>query len=65
MTDEEERLFKTEIQKPDTDLDGYLDGEEVIHLYSPKAGAQVLLDGSDLTNFYTNPTRSLPAVNNG
>ena len=58
LTDEEERLFDTGVQKPDTDLDGYLDSEELIHLYSPKSGGMARLENSGLVKVYINSTFS-------
>ncbi len=45
LTDIEEVLYGTDPNRPDTDLDTYLDGNEVNHLYHPNALApQTLLD---------------------
>ena len=45
LTDVEEVLYGTDPYRPDTDLDTYLDGNEVNHLYHPNALApQTLLD---------------------
>lgn len=53
LTDVEERLFNTDEQKPDTDMDGFLDGAEVKFLYDPtKAG--VKLDVSSGATLYKN-----------
>ncbi len=39
LTDNQETLiYATDPQNPDTDGDGYLDGEEVKHGYSPRCG---------------------------
>lgn len=35
LAEKEEILFGTKANKPDSDGDGYLDGEEIINLYSP------------------------------
>ena len=35
LTDLEEALFTTNARSPDTDADGFLDGNEVFHLYNP------------------------------
>lgn len=43
LTDVEEELFATNSAKPDTDDDGYLDGNEVYHLYNPGGTAPVTL----------------------
>jgi len=54
LTEEEEKLYKTDPLIPDSDGDGYLDGEEVTSLYSPiSLGGK--LDTSGLVNLYTNP----------
>jgi len=55
LTDPEEDLYGTEKRKPDTDGDGYLDGEEVLNLFNPKAGGGALLENSGLVNIYKNP----------
>ncbi len=35
VTDEEERAFGTDFQKPDTDGDGFSDGQEIVNNYNP------------------------------
>jgi len=55
LTDVEEELYGTEKNKPDTDGDGFLDGEELISGYNPKAGGGALLETSGLVNKYNNP----------
>jgi len=55
LTDVEERLYSTDPQKPDTDSDGYLDGNEVYHLYNPGGTAPVTLLESELVTLYSNP----------
>ena len=55
LTDEEEDLYGTEKRKPDTDEDGYLDGQELINLFNPKAAGASLLETSGLVNKYSNP----------
>lgn len=54
LTDEEEKLYRTDFKDPDTDGDSYSDKEEIINLYSPvlKGGK---LETSGLTNLFTNP----------
>lgn len=44
LTDLEESLYGTEARNPDADNDGFLDGNEVFHLYNPagKAPARLL-----------------------
>lgn len=55
ITDEEEILFRTDSRKPDTDNDGFLDGNEVYHLFSPIATRPTTLRESGLVQTYTNP----------
>ncbi len=43
LTDLEEDLFKTNKNNPDTDGDGFLDGNEVFHLYNPNGQAPARL----------------------
>ncbi|NQV11723.1 hypothetical protein HQ524_00005, partial [Candidatus Uhrbacteria bacterium] len=45
LTDIEELLYGTQPNKPDTDQDGFLDGNEVFHLFHPDGFApETLLD---------------------
>lgn len=44
LTDEEEVLYGTTSTLPDTDTDGYVDGTEVEHGYSPLAAQDTLLE---------------------
>ncbi len=55
LTDMEEALYGTEVNKPDTDADGFLDGQELINGYNPKAAGSSLLETSGLVNKYENP----------
>ncbi len=55
LTDVEEELYGTEKRKPDTDADGFIDGQEIINGYNPKAAGSSLLKLSGLVNKYTNP----------
>ncbi len=55
LTDVEENLYGTEINKPDTDADGFLDGQELISGYNPKAAGASSLETSGLVNNYENP----------
>ena len=55
LTDVEEDLYGTDKRKPDTDNDGYIDGDEMINLYDPKQAGGALLENSGLVNIYTNP----------
>lgn len=45
LTDLEEILYGSDRTKPDTDDDGFLDGNEVFHLYSPIVANLALLSG--------------------
>lgn len=54
LTDVEEGLFNTDARKPDTDSDGFLDGNEVYHLYNPGGTAPVTLLESGLVKDYVN-----------
>ena len=48
LSDEEERdIYHTEVLISDTDDDGYLDGEEIEHGYSPHFGNGARLKSSD------------------
>ena len=50
ISDVEERVYGTDPAVPDTDADGFLDGNEVFHLYNPAAKAPVSLVDSGLVN---------------
>lgn len=50
LTDEEEILYSTGLNRPDSDADGYLDSEEIKNLYNP-AGPGLLSD-SELVSIY-------------
>lgn len=52
LTDEEEVLYATGLNRPDSDADGYLDGEELENLYNPLG--EGLLKDSGLVNVYKN-----------
>jgi len=54
LSDVEEELYGTELRKPDTDGDGYVDGEEVRNLYSPVLAGNNFLKDSPAVNTYTN-----------
>jgi len=54
LTDVEEALYGTDARKPDTDSDGFLDGNEVYHLYNPGGTAPVTLLESGLVKEYRN-----------
>ncbi|MDD5043545.1 MAG: hypothetical protein PHD51_02635 [Patescibacteria group bacterium] len=53
FTDAEETIFGTGVNLPDTDEDGYLDGNEVANLYNPLAKEGMLKD-SNLVKIYNN-----------
>jgi len=55
LTDIEEDIYQTEKRKPDTDADGFIDGQEIINGYNPKAAGASSLELSGLVNKYTNP----------
>ena len=55
LTDEEERVYQSNINNSDTDQDSYPDGLEIINLYSPLSGPGARLSVSGLINTYTNP----------
>jgi len=55
LTDVEEDLYTTEKRKPDTDNDGYIDGQEIINNFNPKAAGAAYLSNSGLVNTYINP----------
>ena len=56
LSDAEELLFGTDARVPDSDKDGFLDGNEVFHLYNPAATAPVRLVDSGLVNQLTSPS---------
>ncbi len=58
LTDIEEGIFKTEINNPDSDMDGNPDGQEIISLEDPSQVNGAKLAASGLINVYTNPTYS-------
>lgn len=43
LSDAEEEAFATDFHQPDSDRDGFLDGNEVFHLYNPAAKAPIRL----------------------
>lgn len=43
ITDLEETLYGADVRNPDTDTDGFLDGNEVFHLYNPAGRAPAKL----------------------
>jgi hypothetical protein len=55
VTDLEEGLYGTDVRKSDTDSDGFLDGNEVFHLYNPAGVAPVKLLDSALVKVNTAP----------
>lgn len=48
LSDVEEGIFGSSVRNPDTDGDGFLDGNEVFNLYNPSAKAPVRLGDSGL-----------------
>lgn len=55
LSDVEEVVFGTDPRVPDTDGDGFLDGNEVFHLYNPKVKAPVNLIDSGLVTPFVSP----------
>ena len=55
LTDLEEEVFGTDSGNPDTDADGYNDGQEVANLYNPAGVAPVKIIDSALVREYMNP----------
>lgn len=55
LTDIEEQLFETDKLQPDTDGDGYKDGEEILSGFNPRKGGRADLATSGLVNEYSNP----------
>lgn len=51
---EEQLIYKSDALRPDTDNDGFLDGNEVFHLYSPTSPTPVKLLGSGLIQQHDN-----------
>lgn len=54
LTDVEEKIFGSQSKKPDTDGDSYLDGSEVINLYSPLKANVKLMEEKELIKIYYN-----------
>lgn len=55
VSDLEEPLYGTDLHNPDMDNDGFLDGNEVFHLYNPAAKAPVRLLDSGLVKALSAP----------
>lgn len=55
ITDLEETLYGADVRNPDTDTDGFLDGNEVFHLYNPAGRAPAKL--LDLSLIKTSESR--------
>lgn len=55
LTDVEEPLYGTDARNPDADSDGFLDGNEVFHLYNPAAKSPVRLLDSGLVKLFSAP----------
>ena len=54
LTDVEEDLYKTALNQPDTDKDGYVDGEELPALFDPLVANGALLAKSTVIETFTN-----------
>ncbi len=58
LTNAEEFLYGTQIDKNDTDEDTYLDGDEVLNLYDPISKTGKLVDNVNIVRvFYNDPQR--------
>ncbi len=55
LSDLEESLLKTDLRQPDTDSDGFLDGNEVFHLYNPNGRAPAKLTEAGLVQQLESP----------
>lgn len=53
LSDSEEAVFGTDARNPDSDRDGFLDGNEVFHLYNPAAQAPVRLLDTTLVKAFS------------
>lgn len=62
LTDAEEELYQANPNNPDTDGDGFLDGQEVANLYSPLTGEAELMEHSGMTKNYINSTYSYSVI---
>jgi hypothetical protein len=56
LSDIEERIYKTDPKKPDTDADGIIDGVELKNLTNPIKGEGAMLKDSGLVSVFTNRT---------
>jgi hypothetical protein len=56
LTDKEEAIYQSDATKPDSDGDGYLDGNEVFYLYNPSGIAPAGILESGLVRLYRNAT---------
>lgn len=54
LTDAEEAVFSTQLTKPDSDGDGFLDGEELMGLFDPLQPSPALLESSEIIQKYEN-----------
>lgn len=61
LTDVEEIMYGTALDKPDTDGDGYIDGEEILNYYSPLVAGQKLSE-SGLFSEYKNDKFSYKVI---
>lgn len=55
LSNTEEALFGTDANRPDSDGDNYLDGNEVFHLYNPQVKAPSRILDSELVKALTSP----------
>jgi hypothetical protein len=55
LSDLEEALLTTDLRQPDTDSDGFLDGNEVFHLYNPNGRAPAKLTEAGLVRRLESP----------
>lgn len=55
ISDLEEAIFSSESKNPDSDGDGFLDGNEVFNLYNPMGRAPAKLVGSDIVKTVDGP----------
>lgn len=54
LSNTEEALYRSGLNVPDTDQDGYLDGHEVVNLYNPSGIAPERLEAAGLARLYRN-----------
>lgn len=54
LTAAEEDIYATQVTRPDTDSDGFLDGHEVLHLYNPAGVAPERLEETATARHFKN-----------